>query len=75
MPIMFDKQKLLHTTLHHYTFVWNQGCGSGSGPFSVEVEAEAEGLKFYRLRFPIGYLTSRETWRKSFVHFPMWTKR
>ena len=43
----------------------------GSGLFSVEAEAQ----KFYRFRFHIGYLTSRVTWLKSFVHFPMWIKR
>jgi len=43
--------------------------GSGrSGPFSVE----AEERKSYRFRFDIGYLTWRVTWRKGFVHFPMW---
>jgi len=42
--------------------------GSGSGPVSVEAEAR----KSYRFRFHIGYLTWRLTWRKSFVHFPMW---
>ena len=41
---------------------------AGSGPFSVEAEAR----KSYRFRFHIGYLTWRVTWRKSFVHFPMW---
>jgi len=41
---------------------------AGSGPFSVEAEAR----KSYRSRFHIGYLTWRVTWRKSFVHFPMW---
>jgi len=41
---------------------------SGSGPFSVEAEAR----KSYRFRFHMGYLTWRVTWRKSFVHFPMW---
>jgi len=50
--------------------------GSGSGgsdPFSMEAEAEAR--KSYRFHFHIGYLTLRVTWRKSFVHFPMWIKR
>jgi len=48
------------------------GSGSGgSGPFSVEAEAR----KSYRFRFHIGYLNWRVTWRKSFVHFPMWIKR
>jgi len=48
------------------------GSGSGeSGPFSVEAEAR----KFYRFRFHIGYLTWGVTWRKSFVHFPMWIKQ
>jgi len=41
----------------------------GSGPFSVEAEAR----KFFR--FHIGCLTWRATWRKIFVHFPMWIKR
>jgi len=42
----------------------------GSGPFCVEAEAR----KSYRFRFHIGYLTWRVTWRKRFVHFPMWVK-
>jgi len=42
----------------------------GSGPFSMEAEAEAR--KSYHFRLHIGYLTWRVTWRKSFVHFPMW---
>jgi len=47
------------------------GSGSdGSGPFSVEAKAEAR--KSYHFRFHIGYLTWRVTWRKNFVHFPMW---
>jgi len=46
------------------------GSGSGgSGSFSVEAEAR----KSYR--FHIGYLSWRVTWRKGFVHFPMWIKR
>jgi len=50
------------------------GSGSGgSGPFSVKAEAEAR--KSYRFRFYIRYLIWRVTWRKSFVHFPMWIKR
>jgi len=40
----------------------------GSDPFSVEAEAR----KSYRFRFYTGYLTRRVTWRKIFVHFPMW---
>jgi len=47
------------------------GSGSGgSGHFSVEAEAEAR--KSYSFRFHIGYLTWRVTWRKSFLHIPMW---
>ena len=38
-------------------------------------DVEEEAQKFYCFCFHIGYLTWRVSWRKSFVHVPMWIKR
>jgi len=69
-PIKYVLKTLLRRSMHavpirpQKTNGSSQGCGSG--PFS------AEARKFYRFRFHVGYLTWRVTWRKIFVHFPMW---
>jgi len=65
------KYSIRKAILRRPRWLFTRDAEAGSGPFSVEAVAEAR--KSYRFR--IGYLNWRVTWRKSFVHFPMWIKR
>jgi len=69
-----NRMKRRQTELSNETRDVEAEAGNGSGG-SGSFPVEAEARKSYRFRFHIGYLTWRVTWRKSFVHFPMWIKR